>query len=130
MDEEGKKHLDPLIVARIEQSDRDGGVFLKEPSPGSKLDVYTKNSCYEIEVIDGEKGQVKIKGGRSFLDWETITISGSTWGGSMLKINFIGIGMRLELYRKGGGDILTSTINEIWKKKVDCTCDAGERGKQ
>jgi hypothetical protein len=43
-----------------------------------------------------------------------VTIAGSTWGGSMLKVRFIGRGMHLEFHHPAySTPIVTSPIQEI-----------------
>jgi len=43
-----------------------------------------------------------------------VTIAGSTWGGSMLKMRFIGRGMHLEFHHPAySAPIITSPIQEI-----------------
>jgi hypothetical protein len=43
-----------------------------------------------------------------------VTIAGSTWGGSMLKMRFIGRGMHLEFHHPAySTPIITSAIQEI-----------------
>ena len=45
-----------------------------------------------------------------------VTIAGSTWGGSMLKVRFIGRGMHLEFHHPAySAPIITSAIQEIFE---------------
>jgi frataxin-like iron-binding protein CyaY len=91
------KFVSDEIKARMDKSDADGGVFLKRLKAGDVLTVDTRNSTYILEVVDPEKWVVNIQGGIRFPESTEVTINGSTWGGSMLKIGFVGNGMCLEI---------------------------------
>jgi hypothetical protein len=108
----GVDHLDPRLADAIKQSEIDGGLFLKNLSAGDRFDVHTQNSVYRVEVTDPQKNRVKIKGGNHLPEETDATISGSTWGGSMLKMGFVGMGMRLEVWHDGRV-LRTSTIKDI-----------------
>jgi hypothetical protein len=56
------------------------------------LRVHTQNTCYEIVVSRG--GSVYLSGHPLYCPQPVlVTIAGSTWGGSMLKVRFIGRGI-------------------------------------
>ena len=104
--------LSDAINDNIVRSEIEGGVYLRDLSPGSALSIQTKNRVYEM-VILGD-GAALISGHPEFCPEPTeVLIQGSTWGGSMLKTKFLGRGMHLEfdhpLYRK----IITSCILDI-----------------
>jgi len=101
-----------VVNDNIIRSEIEGGVYLRDLSPGSALSIQTKNRVYEM-VILGD-GAALISGHPEFCPEPTqVQIQGCTWGGSMLKMLFLGRGMHLEfehpLYRK----ILTSRILDI-----------------
>ncbi len=102
-------HLTPEVNSNIAQSEVDGGVFLRELGFGSRLFVQTKNTLYEIEK---RKDAFYISGHKKYCP-EPIKayIAGSTWGGSMLKVGFVGLGMHLEFStEEHPGVTITSTI--------------------
>lgn len=115
-------NLSAEINNAIADSELQGGVFLKDVPVGKKLIVQTRNTTYTIEVC--EDGTY-IYGNAKYCPAPIkCFISGSTWGGSMLKVGFIGRGMCLEFVvdvqgvRKigevdGHGRITTSQIQEI-----------------
>jgi hypothetical protein len=101
-----------VVNDNIIRSEIEGGVYLRDLSPGSVLSIQTKNRVYEMVIL--EDGAALISGHPEFCPEPTeVQIQGSTWGGSMLKTRFLGRGMHLEfehpLYRK----ILTSRILDI-----------------
>ena len=95
------------------QSEIEGGVFLEDLSPSTVLQIETKHHCYTTVVLGGS--QVLICGHPTYCPQPIkVNIAGSTWGGSMLKLRFLGRGMCLEFchpeYRT---PIITSPIREI-----------------
>lgn len=104
-------NLHPQIEANMAQSEADGGVWLKDVPVGKMLLVQTNNTLYKIE--HREDGWW-IEGNQRFCPIPTkTTISGSTWGGSMLKIGFVGVGMRLEFHLEGFPTLTTSFISNV-----------------
>ena len=102
-------NLSKEINDAIAESELQGGVFVKDLPRLTTLVVDTKNSRYIL--IHEAKGWV-VSGGTHFPNPVPCYINGSTWGGSMLKVGFIGRGMRLEL-TIGGRTLTTSTIQEV-----------------
>ena len=105
-------NLTPELNAAIAKSEEDGGVWLDKIDVGTTLYVQTKNTLYTIE---------KRKDGwyissTSKLCPEPIKayIAGSTFGGSVIKSGFIGIGMYLEFTLEGQRfPVTTSCIQSI-----------------
>ena len=93
----------------IVQSEIEGGVFLDELSEGSVLQVETQHHCYTI--VKCANGQALISGHPEFcFEPVPVRIVGCTWGGSMLKLRFIGRGMRLEFLHPTYRSIRTSRV--------------------
>ncbi len=108
------KHLSDQINQRLADSEIEGGIFLNDLEVGHSLEIETKNRIYILEKRGKE--EYYISGHPEYCPEPTrVTISGSTWGGSMLKVGFIGRGMRLEyvIVEKSLPVITTSEIKEI-----------------
>jgi hypothetical protein len=104
-------HFSDGVNGNIIGSEIEGGVFLQDLPPGSLLSIQTKSRVYEMVVLGN--GAVLISGHPEFCPEPTeVNIQGSTWGGSMLKMKFLGRGMRLE-FDHPSGRILTSRILDI-----------------
>ena len=100
------------VNGNIVQSEIEGGVYLDNLSAGAVLEVETQNHWYTI-VIRG-RGEELISGHPKYCpDPLPVRIAGSTWGGSMLKMRFIGRGMRLEFTHPSYPRIVTSRVVEI-----------------
>src|SRR5881296_33714 len=106
-------NLSDEVNRHLVQSQIEGGVRVEDLVPGSRLQVKTQNTCYRILILFG--AMALITGHPLFCPRPVlITIHGSTWGGSMLKVRFIGRGMHLEFQHPAyGRPILTSRILEI-----------------
>lgn len=91
------KNLHPKINENIAQSELDGGVRLGDLSVGDAVLVRTNNTLYT--VIKTADREYTIEGNERYCPTPTpCKIPGSTWGGSMLKMDFIGKGMYMEFY--------------------------------
>ena len=96
----------------IVRSEIEGGVFLDSLPPGAKLEVQTENRWYRI--VNHGQGKALISGHPEFCPEPVLVgIHGSTWGGSMIKVGYLGRGMRMEFGRAPYGTIVTSRIREI-----------------
>ena len=86
-------------------------VDLRSLPSGTELVVKTRNSCYRFVVLD-DGGNVRVQGGRYFPQETTARIEGCTLGGSLLKLDWIGLGLFLEL-SVCGKRIVTSRVRSI-----------------
>lgn len=113
--------LHPLIVDNIERSERDGGVFLKDMKVGDRVEFDTASGS-QYKVVKTAADGYTIEGNKHYCPIPTATIiNGSTWGGSMLKVGFIGEGMHLEFSTDDTrilGQVITTTriMNVKWFK--------------
>lgn len=105
------KNLHADIIRNIEESQKNGGVELKKLAPGTRIEAQTKNSLYKITVREDD--QFEIQGGFYFPMELTSHISGSTWGGSMLKMKWLGVDMHIELWHPERGKITTTAVRTL-----------------
>jgi hypothetical protein len=77
------------------------GVTLRTLEACDTIHARTRNSDYEISLLDPESGRALIQGGRYFAEPVEATVSGSTFGGCMLKVGWLGVGLRMEIYANG-----------------------------
>ena len=100
------------VNRNIVQSEIEGGVYLDNLPDGEVLEVETQNRGYTIVVRRG--GKDLIWGHPQYCpEPVAVRIEGSTWGGSMLKMRFVGRGMRLEFLHPTYRRNVTSPIVEI-----------------
>jgi hypothetical protein len=108
-------NLSDGVNRNIVRSEIEGGVFLEALAPDTVLQIRTQHHHYTAQFL-GE-GTAMISGHPQYCPQPVqVTIAGSTWGGSMLKLRFIGRGMHLEFHHPDySRPIITSPIQEIWE---------------
>jgi len=115
-------NLSDEVNGNIVRSEIEGGVSLGDLPPSTVLEIQTQHHRYTA-VFLGES-QALISGHPEFCPEPVlVAIAGSTWGGSMLKLRYIGRGMHLEFchpeYRT---PIITSRIQEV-RERIDLGFD-------
>lgn len=105
------------ILERFREAvNKNNGISLQDIGAGSRVVVQTQHHAYTILVLDPFTKEVVVVGGEFFPEAEHCTLSGSTAGGSFLKMGWIGLGMRLEFRRRGQSEkpiIITSLVQSI-----------------
>jgi hypothetical protein len=106
-------NLSDDVNGNIVRSEIEGGVSLGDLPPSTVLEIQTQNHRYTAVFLS--ESQALISGHPEYCPEPVLVgISGSTWGGSMLKLRYIGRGMHLEFchpeYRT---PIVTSCIQEV-----------------
>jgi hypothetical protein len=105
--------LSEAVNGHIIQSEIEGGVFLADLPPATVLWIQTQHHDYTAVRV--AENSVLISGHPEYCpEPVVVAITGSTWGGSMLKSGFVGRGMHLEFshpaYR---APITTSRIKDV-----------------
>jgi hypothetical protein len=105
--------LHPELQKLIDTQEEKGGVKLDKLEQGTILKVQTQNSLYTIKKIGD--GLYTVQGGRYFPAPLENWIAGSTWGGSALKVDYVGIDMHIEMGHPdpNGSVLVTSSIQSI-----------------
>lgn len=78
----------------------------------SCLHVQTRNTLYQVTVLDPSEAKVLIQGGEFFLEPTEAILCGSSFGGSLLRLRWIGEGMRMEL-NGAGLKVVTSPVRSL-----------------
>ena len=100
--------LDRFGVA-VEASE---GVWLPSLTTIDQIEVQTRNSLYRITMLGG--GRVLVLGGAFFPVWTEAHLAGSTLGGSVLKMHWVGCGFCMEFLHEGRR-IITTRVQDIRK---------------
>ena len=110
-------NLSDDVNSNIVQSEIEGGVFLSELQPRTVLQIQTQHHCYTALFLGDN--HALIWGHPEFCPQPVpVAIAGSTWGGTMLKVRYVGRGMRLEFHHPGyRTPIVTSPIREINERR-------------
>jgi hypothetical protein len=72
-----------------------------------KLEVRTRNSLYEITIIEGHSGEILVRGGQFFPALTPARLAGATLGGSFCKMRGIYAGFRMEINANGRRTVTT-----------------------
>jgi hypothetical protein len=106
------RNLSDDVNRNIVESEIEGGVHLSVLDEGSELEIQTENRAY-ILVYQGS-GRAMLSGHPEFCPEPVLVlIYGSTWGGSMIRSEYIGRGMRLEFLHPEYKILVTSRILDI-----------------
>ena len=106
-------HFGDRVNHNVIQSEIEGGVYLKDLPVRGRLEIRTSNRSYVL--LNQGDGHALLSGHPEYCPTPTpVRVSGSNWGGAMLKPAFIGRGMHLEFHCRGyQGPIITSRIEDI-----------------
>jgi hypothetical protein len=105
----GERHsLDRFTYA----DDSGSGFAIDSLDAGSELLVRTRTSEYHVVVLDPCRHRVLVQGGTFLPEAAEGIVQGSSSRGSLLKIGWIGVGLRLELV-VNRRRIVTSPVQSI-----------------
>jgi hypothetical protein len=77
---------------------RSSGLGVGELPALTRLFVRTRNSVYRIDVLEPRDRVVLVQGGAFFPQPTKGWLNGSSFGGSCLKVGWIGVGLHLEFH--------------------------------
>ena len=90
------------------------GINVREAEPLVPIVVTTQNSVYRIIPLRWGDAGVLVQGGQFFPEPTEAYLAGSTFGGSFLKMYWIGIGMHMEINTGNGvGPIITTRVASV-----------------
>ena len=88
------------------------GVTLRTLEACDTIHVRTHNHDYEIFLLDTGSGRAMVQGGEQFTEPVEATVSGSSFGGCMLKMGWLGVGLRMEIFANGQRTV-TSPVQSL-----------------
>ncbi len=100
--------LDGFVEA-VSQAD---GIGLTDVDAFTTLVVRTDNSVYQITILRPHAREVFVQGGAFFPERTRAYLGGSSFGGSCLKVGWVGLGLHLE-FHAGDQWIITSHVRAI-----------------
>jgi hypothetical protein len=98
------------------------GITLMTLEPCDMIQARTRNSEYEIFLLDPKSGRALVRGGECFAEPVEAIVCGSTFGGCMLKMGWLGVGLRMEFYANGQRTV-TSPVQSLRVEHVDFSPD-------
>src|SRR5262245_22308688 len=76
------------------------------------ISASTANTEYHFLLLDPASGRVLIEGGERFPEPVEAVLLGASFGGSMIRTGWIGVGMRIELCA-GDKYVITSPVKSL-----------------
>ena len=108
------QNLDSAINRVLKQMDAEEGVPLFDLPVGAVLEVETGQHVYRVE--NRGEGKIMISGHPEICPEPVLAdLLGSSQGGPLLRMRFIGRGMRMEFVHPTRGVIKTSRVRDIRK---------------
>ncbi len=96
----------------VEAVSKSAGIGLIDVDAFTTLVVRTDNSVYRITILTPHLREVLVQGGKFFPERTRACLSGSNFGGSCLKMGWVGLGLHME-FHAGGQWIITSHVRAI-----------------
>ena len=96
----------------IETVSQTQGVGLTDVDVLTTLVVQTENSVYHITILQPYTREVLVQGGAFFPARTKAWLSGSSFGGSCLKLGWVGVGLHMEFHAEDQW-IITSHVRSI-----------------
>ena len=98
----------------VEAASQADGVGLTDVDTFTTLVVQTDNSVYQITILQPHTREVFVQGGAFFPERTRACLCGSSFGGSCLKLGWVGIGLHMEFLAKDRDQwVLTSHVRSI-----------------
>ena len=84
--------------------------------------VNTRASVYELIVLRGDEGDVLVRGGSHFTEFQRVLFVGSTEDGGSLHPRTIDIGLRMQFFC-GDRLVTTSAVQSHTRRRASCRFD-------
>ena len=112
-------HRSPDVVPRrctldgfVDEVSRADGIGLIDVDAFTTLVVRTENSVYQVTILKPHAREVLVQGGAFFPVRTKACLNGSSFGGSCLKLGWVGLGLRMEFHTEDQW-IITSHVRSI-----------------
>jgi len=106
--------ISPQIAEFIQRAEVNEGFSLKELSKNMLLEIKTQNHIFYILLLNPKEGEVILQSDHPQLQEPQVFYhQGSTDGGSVVKLNWIGVGFRLRMNHASGGLMTTSIVKSF-----------------
>ena len=102
------------FINEVSQAD---GIRLIDVDALTTLVVQTENSVYHITILRPHAREVLVQGGMFFTVRTRACLSGSSFGGSCLKLGWVGVGLRMEFHAEDQW-VITSHVRSIAVERV------------
>lgn len=115
VDRDDTRRTEPRPAGTLDawsRHDWSDGLQIDRLAPLETIEARTRNSVYEVVILDGRNGDVLVTGGQFFPTTTRVRLNGCTAGGSCLKWRGIYCGFRLE-FQIGTEVIVTTRVQSV-----------------
>jgi hypothetical protein len=109
---------DCLLDGFVDLGATKGGVYLRDLAARDAIELRTENNRYRIVLLDPVMRIASIHGGEFFADPTEVVVRGSSLGGAMLRIGWIGLGFQLEMVFYPASEktesVITSPVERLY----------------
>jgi hypothetical protein len=88
-------------------------VSLNQLSAFDRIVLTTRNHSYEVVVTSPDTGDVMVRGGTFFPHFMPARLTGSTLGGTVVKVRSVNVGFRVELAIEGYAPVVTTRVRTL-----------------
>lgn len=113
------EEADDILVPRrctlngfAEETAQRKGLHLARLEALTRLEVRTRNTLYRMTVVEPNEWKVLVRGGRFFPRDTPAYLCGSGYGGALLRVAWIGVGLCCE-FSAGGARVVTSPVSDF-----------------
>jgi hypothetical protein len=96
----------------VDEVSRADGIGLVDVDAFTTLVVRTDNSVYQVTILQPHAREVLVQGGTFFRERTRACLNGSSFGGSCLKLGWVGVGLHMEFHAEDQW-IITSHVRSI-----------------
>ena len=105
------------------------GVTLRTLGACDTIHMRTHNHEYEIFLLDPDSVRAMVQGGEYFTEPMEAAVSGSSFGGCMLKMGWLGVGLRVEIFANGQRTV-TSPVQSLRVEQASIRQDLFDFGER
>jgi len=114
-----REERDELLVPRrctlsgfTEETAHRQGLHLGRVEALTRVEIETRNTLYRLTVVEPDQWKVVVRGGRFFPCDTKAYLCGSGYGGSLLRVAWIGVGLCCE-FAAEGLRVVTSPVRDF-----------------
>ena len=107
-------NLSPEINDQVEKGNTDSGFFVNKMEPGTMIHIVTRRTSYTLVVVNPAENEVAMISTQEGIEGPDLwSVMGSGWGGSLMKVGWIGLNAQMRMRRLSGGLLESSSVRSF-----------------
>ena len=107
-------NLSAGINAQIEKGNTDSGFFVNRMEPGTMIHIVARSASFTMVVVNPEENEVAMTSTVEGMEGPDLwMVMGSGWGGSLMKVGWIGLDAQMRMRRLSGGLLESATVSSF-----------------